>query len=145
MHRFHLAGAFSLAVILAAASPAFAGRILVTIDGVRDAQGNVFVGLYSNPNDFLNGSHCDRYVKVRASTRPITVAFDNLNSGEYAVGAYHDENANGQLDLGPLGLPIEGYALSNGVRAVFAKPTFVEAAFTVGATENKPVALHIQY
>lgn len=145
MHRLYVVGTFALAVILSAASPAFAGRILVTVSGVRDAQGNVFVGLYSNPNDFLNGSHCDRYVKIRASTQPVTVAFDNLNPGEYAVGAYHDENGNGQLDLSPMGFPIEGYALSNGVRAVFAKPTFVEAAFTVGATESKPVPLHIQY
>jgi len=60
------------------------------------------------------------------------------------IGAYHDENANNHLDTNLLGLPSEGYALSNGVRAVFAKPNFREAAFTVGA-EDKPVALHIRY
>ena len=82
--------------------------------------------------------------KVSASTGPITVAFDNLPPGTYAIGAYHDENANDHLDTGPLGLPVEGYALSNGVRAVISKPTFQQAAFTVGRGD-KPIALRIRY
>ena len=129
---------------LFAASPASAARIIVTIDGVHSSQGNIFVGLYSNPREFLNGNHCDKFIKVKASTGPVTVAFDNLRPGTYAIGAYHDENANDHLDTNFLGIPSEGYALSNGVRAVLAKPQFIEAAFTVG-NGDRPVGLHIQY
>ena len=75
--------------------------------------------------------------KVRAGTGPITVTFDNLPPGTYAVGAYHDENANDHLDTNLVGLPTEGYALSNGVRAVFSKPNFYQAAFTVGAEDKR--------
>ena len=124
--------------------PASAARIIITIDGLHTAQGNVFIGLYANPSKFLDGNQSDAMRKVRASTGPITVAFDNLPPGTYAVGAYHDENGNDHLDTNLLGLPVEGYALSNGVRAVFSKPNFYEAAFTVGAGD-KPVALHIRY
>ena len=126
------------------AGPASAARIVVTIDGMHSSQGNVFVGLYASPNKFLNGNQCDAQRRVRASTGPITVVFDNLRPGTYAVGAFHDENANDHLDTNFLGLPTEGYALSNGVRAVMAKPTFQQAAFTVG-NGDKPVALHIRY
>jgi uncharacterized protein (DUF2141 family) len=42
-----------------------------------------------------------------------------------------------------LGLPTEGYALSNGVRPVMSKPTFQQAAFTV-SNGDKPVAPHIR-
>jgi uncharacterized protein (DUF2141 family) len=132
------------AALVLVAGPAAAGRIIVTIDGLHSAQGNVFVGLYASPAKFLNGNQSDAQKKVRASTAPITVTFDNLRPGTYAVGAFHDENANDHLDTNFLGLPIEGYALSNGVRAVIAKPTFQQAAFTVGAGD-KPVALHIRY
>ena len=135
--------AFVLASIFIA-GPASAARIIVTIDGLHTAQGNVFIGLYANPSKFLNGNQNDAMRKVRASTAPLTVVFDNLPPGTYAVGAYHDENANDHLDTNLLGLPTEGYALSNGVRAVFSKPNFYQAAFTVGA-EDKPVALHIRY
>jgi uncharacterized protein (DUF2141 family) len=126
------------------AGPASAARILVTIDGLHSANGNVFVGLYASPNKFLHGNECDAFKKVRASAGPITVAFDNLPPGTYAVGAYHDENGNGHLDTNLLGLPIEGYALSNGVRAILAPPRFTDAAFTVGGSD-KPIALRIRY
>src|SRR6202011_3091172 len=135
---------FALAAALVfIAGPASAARIIVTIDGLHSAQGNVFVGLYASPAKFLQGNECDAQKKVRASTGPITVAFDNLAPGTYAVGAFHDENGNDHLDTNFLGLPIEGYALSNGVRAVMAKPTFQQAAFTVG-NGDKPVGLHIR-
>jgi len=144
--RFHSAffGVAATAALLGVAGPACAARVVVTIDGMHSQQGDVFVGLYSSPRDFLNGTRCDKFVKVRASLRPVTVTFDNLPSGTYAVGAFHDENANDHLDTNFLGMPVEGYALSNGIRAVLAKPEFQQAAFSVG-NGDRPVALHIQY
>src|SRR3982074_559700 len=110
------------AALILIAGPASAARIIVTIDGLHSAQGTVFVGLYATPSKFLNGNQSDAMRKVKASTAPVTVTFDNLPPGNYAVGAYHDENANEHLDTSVIGLPVEGYALSNGVRAVFSKP-----------------------
>jgi len=136
---------FALAIVLIfMAGQASAARIIVTIDGLKSAQGNVFVGLYASPARFLQGNQSDALKKVRASPGPITVTFDNLQPGTYAVGAFHDENGNDHLDTNFLGLPVEGYALSNGVRVVMAKPTFQQAAFTVGVGD-KPVSLHIRY
>ena len=99
--------AFAITLIYIA-GPASAARIIVTIDGLHSAQGNVFVGLYATPSKFLNGNQSDAMRKVRASTGPITVAFDNLPPGTYAVGAYHDENGNDHLDTNFLGLIIPG-------------------------------------
>src|ERR1700738_2492211 len=112
------------AALILIAGPASAARIIVTIDGLHSAQGGVFVGLYATPSKFLNGNQCDAQKKVRASTGPITVTFDNLRPAPMAVGPYHDENGNDHLDTNFLGLPVEGYALSNGVRVVLSKPTF---------------------
>src|SRR5438477_8242900 len=135
--------AFAAALVFVA-GPASAARIIITIDGLHSAQGTVFIGLYASPSKFLNGNQTDAMRKVKATQAPVTVVFDNLPPGTYAVGAYHDENANDHLDTNLLGLPTEGYALSNGVRAVMAKPTFQQAAFSVG-NGDKPVSLHIRY
>ena len=132
------------AALVFVAGPASAARIIVTIDGLHSAQGNVFVGLYASPAKFLQGNQSDATKKVKATTGPITVAFDNLKPGTYAVGAFHDENGDDHMDTNFLGLPVEGYALSNGVRVVLSKPTFQQASFTVG-NGDKPVALHIRY
>jgi uncharacterized protein (DUF2141 family) len=142
--RFRVRVLFFAVALVFVAGPVSAARIIVTIDGLHSAQGNVFVGLYASPAKFLQGNQSDATKKVKATTGPITVAFDNLPPGAYAVGAFHDENGNDHLDTNFLGLPVEGYALSNGVRVVLSKPTFQQAAFTVG-NGDKPVALHIRY
>src|SRR5207248_9826182 len=85
--------AFAIALIFMAGQ-ASAARIIVTIDGLKSAQGTVFVGLYASPAKFLQGNQADAQKKVRASAGPVTVAFDNLAPGTYAVGAFHDENGN---------------------------------------------------
>src|SRR5438477_10147817 len=109
---------FSLAAAAAifVAGPASAARIVVTIDGVHNDKGNVFIGLYASPAKFLHGNQTDAMIKVKASTEPVTVTFSNLKPGSYAVGAFHDENANNHLDTNALGFPSEGFALSNGIR-----------------------------
>jgi uncharacterized protein (DUF2141 family) len=142
--RFRLPFFAFAAALIFIAGPASAARIVVTIDGLHSNQGNVFVGLYAGPAKFLQGNQSDAQRKVRASTGPMTVVFDNLPPGTYAVGAFHDENGNDHLDTNFLGLPVEGYALSNNVRAAMAKPTFQQAAFTVGE-QGANVALHIRY
>jgi len=144
MRRRALFFALALASVVFAAGEAAAARIVVTITGLKSNEGGVYVGLYATPSKFLNGAQVDVMKKVRASTAPIAVAFDNLPAGTYAVGAYHDENYNDHLDTNLLGLPTEGYALSNGVRAVTSKPTFQQAAFTVG-NDGAAVLLQIRY
>ncbi len=58
--------------------------------------------------------------------------FRGLAPGRYAVAVYHDENGNGEFDQGFFGIPLEGYAFSNGATAFFSAPGFDEAAVTVG-------------
>src|SRR5438045_3200816 len=128
------------------AGPASAARIVVTIDGVNSEKGNVYVGLYASPAKFLHGKQTDGMIKVKATTGPITVAFNNLKPGTYAVGAFHDENANERLDTNAMGFPREGYALSNGIRPMFTRPDFYDCAFKVGDdSDDTPVELHIKY
>lgn len=133
-----------LLIVLLAGERAEAARVVVTIDGVHSAKGDVVVALYSRPDEFPDGDYSDQHVKVKAATTPITVVFDHLRPGLYAVGAYHDENANGRFDTNFIGYPVEGYALSNGIRAIISRPRFVDAAFSV-PDGDKDVALHIKY
>ena len=143
MRRRVLFSALAVASVLAAGE-ASAARIVVTITGLKSSEGGVYVGLYATPSKFLNGTQVDVMKKVRASTAPITVVFDNLRPGTYAVGAYHDENNNDHLDTNFIGLPTEGYPLSDGVRDVLAKRTFQQAAFTVDDS-GAAVTLQIRY
>jgi uncharacterized protein (DUF2141 family) len=132
-----------LAVLLTGGH-ARAADISVTIDGLHSDKGNVLVALFNKPDEFPDGDHSIRHARVAASTQPITTVFHDLPPGTYAVGAYHDENANGRLDTNFIGYPIEGYALSGGVRAIISRPRFIDASFVVGPA-GKGVRLHIEY
>lgn len=138
--------ALGLAVTLALffVHRAEAARIIVTIDGLHSAKGDVYVALFSRAEEFPDGDYSDQHVKVKASIRPVTVVFDGLKPGTYAVGCYHDENGNGHLDTNFIGYPVEGYALSNNIRAVLSRPTFAEASFPIGPGDFR-VALHVKY
>ncbi len=141
MPRARLATAAVLVALWA--GQAQAAKIVVTIDGLHSAKGDVYVALFSRAEQFPDGDYSDQHVKLKASLAPLTVTFD-APPGRYAVGAYHDENANGKLDTNFVGYPIEGYALSNGIRAVVSRPRFTDAAFAVAEGDTR-VTLHIRY
>jgi len=133
-----------LVVLTFLAGSAQAARLVVEIEGIRSASGSVYVALFSKPEGFPDGNFCDQHMKIAAAAKPLTVIFDNVTPGNYAVGAYHDENNNGRLDTNFIGYPMEGYALSNGIRAVISRPRFIDAAFAVGSADEQ-VTLHIRY
>ncbi len=132
------------AVFLALSGRAEAARLVVTIEGIRSAEGRVYCALFNRPEGFPDGDYSYRHVIVKAAIHPLTVNFDDLSPGRYAVGCYHDENWNGRLDTTFIGYPDEGYALSNGVRATFSRPTFAEAAFWLNGGAGH-VVLHGEY
>jgi uncharacterized protein (DUF2141 family) len=129
---------------LTLAGQAEAARLVVTIQGVRSDSGYVFVALLTKPEGFPDGNYSSQHTKVKAAIGGLTVVFDDIKAGAYAAGAYHDENNNGRLDTNILGYPIEGYALSNGIRAVITRPRFADAAFLVGDADTY-VTLNIEY
>jgi uncharacterized protein (DUF2141 family) len=60
----------------------------------------------------------------------MTVRFEELEKGHYAIMAYHDLNSNGKLDMGLMG-PKEPYGLSNNFRSKFGPPNFEDCAFSI--------------
>ena len=141
MRRSLIAG---FLLLCALAAPACAARLVVTIDGLHSAKGHVLVALFSKSEGFPDGDYSIAHTKIKARLGTSTVIFDNLPPGNYAVGCYHDEDDNNRLDTNWIGYPTEGYALSNGIRAIIARPRFIDAAFVVGGDETH-VPLHVRY
>lgn len=54
-----------------------------------------------------------------------------IDAGKYGVSAYHDVNANKELDMNFFGAPEEPYGFSNNARGVFSKPDFSETIVDV--------------
>ena len=141
---FALAFGLALLAFVAGAPAALAATLTVTITGVHSGTGDVYVALFATPDHFPDGDYSIRHLKVKASTAPIVVSFDHIPPGTYAVGCYHDEDKLGHFKTNWFGYPLDGYALSNGIRAVVSRPTFAQAAFPVGDPATS-VTLNVRY
>ena len=49
------------------------------------------------------------------------------------VVVFHDENGNGELDLGQFRIPVEPYGFSNDAPVMMGPPSWKKAAFDVGS------------
>ena len=137
MKNLRAAGiAATLAVIipgpgaLAAACAQSSDEIVVRVSNLRNGSGNVVVELYpDDPPNFLRGrARIDR-AWLPAAQGSVDVCLTAPEPGTYAVAVYHDENANVKFDKNWIGLPVEGYGISNNPTIFLGPPSFDEAKF----------------
>jgi uncharacterized protein (DUF2141 family) len=111
----------------------------VTVENIKEAKGMIRVGLFTNENDFLKKVAEGKIVK--ASTGKVTVLFENLKPGDYAVSVIHDENENGELDTNIVGIPKEGFAFGNNAMGTFGPPSFEKAKITLDKSAGQVISL----
>ncbi len=117
--------------LLPAIAPAFAASLDIEASGVRNTEGQVKFMLFDKAEGFRKEAASREVLAVPAQTGALQAVFKDLPPGRYAVIAYHDENANGRLDLRFGMIPAEGYGLSNNPE-VMGPPSFEHAAFELG-------------
>ncbi|MFN3301349.1 MAG: DUF2141 domain-containing protein [Sediminibacterium sp.] len=66
----------------------------------------------------------------------ISVDFNNIPKGKYAIAVFLDENDNYELDRNIFGIPKEKYGFSNNVLPALRPATFEESAFEVNQMET---------
>jgi uncharacterized protein (DUF2141 family) len=84
----------------------------VEVSSFRNAKGTLNCRLFTEASGFPDGDGA-RTLRVAIAGTQATCVFDDLPPGTYAVAVVHDENGNGQLDKNFLGIPSEGYGVSN--------------------------------
>ncbi|MFZ6012477.1 MAG: DUF2141 domain-containing protein [Bacteroidota bacterium] len=133
-------GIVMVAVLLMASANLFGqGKLEITVKNIKEQKGTIRVGLFTTENDFLKKAKEGKVVKV--SGTEITVAFDNLQLGDYAISVIHDENENGELDSNMMGIPKEGFAFGNNAMGMFGPPSFDKAKVSVRGEEKQVINL----
>lgn|GEM_PF-3749518 len=70
------------------------------------------------------------------------VDLGEVAAGDYAVTIWHDDNGNNRFDVGPRGMPKDGWAVANG-EALRGQPAFDQVRLAVPAEGLRvPLALH---
>ena len=97
------------------ASPALSqssSTISLEVSGFKNTRGILNCRLFTKPSDFPDGEGI-LTVRVPIAGPNTSCTFSNIEPGTYAVAVVHDENSDGKLDKNFVGVPSEGYGVSN--------------------------------
>ncbi len=133
---------------LLGALPGRAGSSLsVHVSGFRNGKGMLQCSLFAGDGGFPD--HPESAVATqRAPIRADHTAlcqFAGLAPGEYAVGVMHDENGNGKMDFNLVGMPTEGYGMSNNHLHALRAPDWAESKFRVDAGADMSLMVNLRY
>jgi uncharacterized protein (DUF2141 family) len=141
-------GALLASVAAAAPASAEGARATSTVDinvgTFRNTKGWFGCRLYRSPVGFpKEPSATEQRLAITGDVTRCT--FVDVPPGTYAVAVMHDENANGKLDTNFLGIPTEGYGVSNNHRHAMSAPTWDESKFEVKSGEHIRLGIVLRY
>ena len=113
--------------------------VTVTVENVLNDEGTVLVSLHTVDTFMKGGGIID--LAEKAKEGPITLTFENVSPGTYAIMAMHDANDNKRMDYESNGMPKESYGMS-GNEMTMGPPTFDMAKFEVA---DQDMALSIRF
>ena len=114
---------------LSLSGAALADDVSVTLQGVQARGGVVYVSLQTE-DQFMDAAGLAQRVAAPPAG-PLTVVFESVPPGRYAVSAFHDENGDGQMQVSDAGIPIEGWAMTNG-ETLRGEPSFDQVSVEIG-------------
>ena len=130
-----IALALSAALLTAAAPPAdpLTADVGVRLSGLSNTKGVVQFCLTDQADRFLlckNNPLAIRRTVAAAQIGTGRLHLGNVRPGTYALLIFHDENANGKLDM-ILGMPREGFAFSANPAIKMRAPRWEEVRVTI--------------
>lgn len=109
-------------------------QLTVVIPNVSHREGTLHVGLANDEKTFTGESFKTQMIAVPASGA-VTVVFDGLPEGKYAVRLFQDLNDNKKMDFNGQ-MPGEPFGFSN-ISMLMGPPVYSDAAFDLN--ENKAI------
>ncbi len=114
--------------------------LTVEVSGAGANEGQAIFDLFDSKDNFLDQPVLSQTVKIDNEGRARFVITD-LTAGKYAFSVIHDEDSNGELKTGFLGIPKEKVAVSNNVVPRFGPPKYRDAEFDLGDSITMSVSL----
>lgn len=110
--------------------PVSAQTVQFNIEGIQHDKGKLYIQLFKGENNFKKGE-AHNVAIVNAKKGQLTVTFNDVEPGDYAIRYFHDENNNRDFDNNMFGMPIEGYGFSNNAPVNFGPPSYQQMTFVV--------------
>jgi len=133
---------FSLEAVASAAA-CNSGQMNIKINMIKAVKGQILVAVHVSSETYLKKKQepfLSTSVAV-SSTGTQQLHLCDVPEGDYAIAVFHDENSNGELDTGFLGIPKEPYGFSNNPKSL-RPPSFEEA--TLHFESNSLVEINLK-
>ena len=134
MKKFALALGLAFIAFTTKAQDASRATITVTIENVLSDGGTILGGLHT-ADTFMKGQGVVNAM-APAKAGEVTLTFENVEPGTYAIMVMHDENDNKQMDMEANGMPKESYGTS-GEMNMYGPPSFDGAKFEVTGEDQE--------
>lgn len=107
-----------------------AQELKMSITGIKQGKGDILIAVFSGENGFP--SDTKKAVELLRAT-PVggkaELVIKNLTARKYAISLFQDTNGDGILNTNLLGIPKEGYGVSNNAFNTFSAPSYKDASF----------------
>ncbi len=121
-----------------------AGDVTVVITGLRNTEGNVYIGLFDDPETWADPGLEAVTCKSGEITNSEIKVICNAKPGVYTAAAFHDEDSDDELSVNFLGMPVEGYGFANAAPDAKSHPDFDKAKFEVTDADQQ-IKINISY
>jgi uncharacterized protein (DUF2141 family) len=118
--------------------------VVVNVNGLRSQEGNIIVCLWRQQDEgfpLCSSTASFEHITAEAVGSTVTVTFQNIPAGDYAISAFHDENQDGSVNRGFMGRPEEGIAFSNMNSERRERPSFERAKFALNGEQTISLSL----
>lgn len=100
--------------------------VTITIENVLSDGGTILAGLHT-ADTFMKGMGIAN-TTAPAKAGEVTLTFENVVPGTYAIMVMHDKNDNKQMDMDANGMPQESYG-TTGEMNMYGPPSFDSSKF----------------
>ncbi len=124
---------------------ASANTVHFEINEIKSDTGKLYVQIFKGQTNYQK-SIAELSTIANAKKGKVTITFNDLTAGEYAIRFFHDEDNDGKLATNLFGIPSEGYGFSNDAKPNFGPVSFENAKFTLDGENsvvvNKTTAIY---
>ncbi|MBE9044170.1 DUF2141 domain-containing protein [Pleurocapsales cyanobacterium LEGE 10410] len=123
-----------------------ASTLTVTVSGLQHQNSQICLRVFANERGFPLDDRGEVHSECTETTKnSVTMKIPNLQPGTYAVAVVDDLNRDYQLNRNSLGIPQEGFGISNNPQVSIATglPKFDDASFLL--QENQAIEIAMKY
>jgi uncharacterized protein (DUF2141 family) len=119
-------------------------RLTVRVIDLRNHKGQLIFGVFKSADGFPEEPKKSVNWQVKTIDGDAVVFTVLLPPGKYAASVLHDENKNNKMDMSFLGIPEEGYGMTNNPKPEYREARFPEALFDLPAG-GATITISMQY